>query len=177
MPTHSIHSPSIHSTDSVSGEQYRYALTNFVRAFPCYNYLVADAPDTPISVRPSPIKRSRSSEGSSRSKNGRSHGFMTALLHSRALRPGKSPPMHPDAQQAGAPSMTFQSRYDTIHVAPPNNASLAYRTRHRSSSARSTAGRATCCASRQRLRRRCRKRRWGTSQARARARCSQTCGR
>lgn len=61
MPTHST-APSIHSTatsihtpDSVPGDQYRYALTNFVRAFPRYDDPVADAqiPAFLIGHRPS----------------------------------------------------------------------------------------------------------------------------
>jgi len=70
--------------DYVSGEQYRYALTNFVRTFypkyiitfPLISLLIShmDSNSDPNSLRPSHIRKSRNSGPSSKSRSGRSHG-------------------------------------------------------------------------------------------------------
>ena len=102
--------PPNHASDHVSGEQYRYALTNFVRTsvkdvVPLTAHLIPHMD----SLRPSLIKRSRNSGHSSRSRSGRSHGCRHALQRSRA-RPITHPSPRASVLQAEAPSMIFPSR-------------------------------------------------------------------
>ena len=71
-----------HTGDYVSGEQYRYALTNFVRThlskislhFPLTGLPIPHMGSDSDSRRPSHIRRSRNSGPSSKSRSGRSHG-------------------------------------------------------------------------------------------------------
>src|SRR6266849_736753 len=68
----------LHTDDYVSGEQYRYALTNFVRTsikeiYPLTFLPIPHVDAYSYSLRPSHIRRSRNSGPSSKSRIGRSH--------------------------------------------------------------------------------------------------------
>jgi hypothetical protein len=70
-----------HTGDYVSGEQYRYALTNFVRIsiislhfHPLTGHPIPHMDLDSDSLRPSRIRRSRNSGPSSKSRSDRSHG-------------------------------------------------------------------------------------------------------
>lgn len=67
------------ATEHVSVEQYRYALTNFVRTYH-RDITPLTLPLIPHmdSLRLSRIRKSRNSGGSSRSRSGRSHGYKHA---------------------------------------------------------------------------------------------------
>jgi hypothetical protein len=82
--------PSVRTIDHVSGEQYRYALTNFVRSLSLYistDFLTA------LNERPSRIKKSRNNVDNLKNKNDRSHDSKSAsqlskvplLLHNPSL--------------------------------------------------------------------------------------------
>ena len=108
---------SIHTPDHVSAEQYRYALTNFVRTFIQHIILLTDLliphMDSLI-IRPSHIRRSKNSGLNSKSRSGRSHGSKHASQRSRA-RPPTHPPQQARVLRAVAPSTISPSRYAVLY--------------------------------------------------------------
>ena len=154
-----------------------------------------------LRYRPSPIKRSKNSGLSSKSRSGRSRGCRRASACSRA-RPLAHNPSQARAPQVGVRLTISPSRcapvpfLHTIYPSPKNNPpppplsiivrymmaqpsggvgpAHTHRTRLPNSNARSIAGRPRCCAARLRPWRRYRKRHSRTCRAAGSRRCSRT---